>query len=57
MEMGTILNREEVEELIADPKASKCLEAFRKLPARKQDELLMLMEAFLMGANTVKETA
>lgn len=33
-----------------DPKAQRCLTIYRKLPADKQDILLIAMDAFAIGA-------
>ncbi len=33
-----------------DPKAQRCLAIYRKLPADKQDILLIAMDAFVIGA-------
>ena len=33
-----------------DPKAQRCLDIYRKLPSDKQDILLIVMDAFVVGA-------
>lgn len=33
-----------------DPKAQRCLDIYRKLPSDKQDILLIVMDAFVIGA-------
>lgn len=46
--------REYATEVEADKKTRRCLEAFRALPSGKQDELLILMDAFLLGAKAAE---